>query len=113
VKIVLQKLSPILSAVHSRYPWLAVAGAVIYLGLSSLFIAQWREARHHLVRASSLWGVLALTQLFLAADALYGLRMAIAGMGRELFREHVWYAYRWQFQAALTAVVLITLCVLL
>ena len=73
-------------------------------------MAAWRKARRQ--AHGWWWCLLAGIQLFLAADAFLGIRLAIAEIGRVFFQEHGWYAGRWQFQAALSAVMLITIGVL-
>jgi len=50
--------------------------------------------------------------LFWAADALLGIRLGLAEMGRVWLKEQGWYAEHRPYQAALSAVMLIALGVL-
>jgi len=98
---------------HASHPWLAVGAAGIYLGMSGLCVVAWRKARGGATHGGArVWGGLAMIQLFWAADALLGIRLGVAEMGRVWFKEQGWYAEHRPFQAALSAVMLIALGVL-
>jgi len=44
------------------------------------------------------WGILVVCQLMLAADGFLALRLMIAEVGREYFKDHGWYAEHGGFQ---------------
>jgi hypothetical protein len=99
----------LVSATHSSHPWMTMAGAAIYLGLAGMSAAAWSKARGRALARAWLWGALAMTQVFLATDALLGIRLLIAQAGREFFREHGWYGEHRYFQAVLAAAMLMAM----
>jgi hypothetical protein len=96
-------------AIHSSRPWMAATGMVLYAGLACLCAVAWRKARRDgLPAAARGWGVVAMGQLFLGADAAFGIRLVLAEASREFFVQHGWYEQRWFVQAILSAATLMT-----
>ncbi len=86
--------------IQSAHPGLAEAGTVIYAGLAFACGAAFWSA-HRRSQASGCWLVLTVLQAFFAADAFFGLRLALAEAGREFFQHRGWYADRRPIQAVL------------
>ena len=62
---------------------MAITGIVVYAGLACLCAVAWRKARRDGVpTAARWWGVLAMGQMFLGADAAFGIRLVLAQAGR-------------------------------
>jgi hypothetical protein len=89
-------------AIHSAHPGLAGAGTAIYAGLVFACVAAYWSARRH-TPGSVCWLALAALQAFFAADAWFGLRLAVAETGRQFFKHRGWYANRRPTQAVLSA----------
>jgi len=103
------RISDAISASHTRHPLLAAAGACVYLTLSGLCLLSWRRSHSQKENWAWLWGFLAAGNLFFAVDAVFGIRLLIAEIGREIFKDHGWYAARRSFQGLASAVVLLAL----
>ena len=46
---------------------------------------------------------MAIVQMFLGADAAFGIRLVVAETGRKFFHQQGWYGHRWTVQAILFA----------
>jgi hypothetical protein len=96
--------------IYSSRPWMAAAGAALYAWLACLCALTWRQAhRRGLLAEARWWGVLAAGQLFCTADAAFGIRMAVAEIGRRFSVQQDWYEYRGYAQAILSAAVLLAI----
>ena len=81
---------------------------VAYAAVACLCGAAWHQARRRGLRADAWWwGLLAAGQVFLAADAVLGIRLTLAEAGREFFVRHDWYGQRWPLQYVLSAAALL------
>jgi hypothetical protein len=87
-----------------RYDLVHYVIAVLHAGLACGCLAVYFRA--HPRKRSTLWLLLAFVQVFFSVDAVFGIRFALAAVGRAYFKHHGWYGKRRPFQAvvSLTAV---------
>ena len=83
---------------------MAAVAMVVYAAVACLCAAAWHKARRRGRRADAWWwGLLAAGQVFLATDAVLGIRLTLAEIGREYFVRRHWYGERWPVQYVLSA----------
>jgi hypothetical protein len=87
--------------------WMA-AGGMVYTGVACLCGTTWQKARRRGLALDAMWwGLMAVGHFFLALDAILGFRLAIAELGRMLFKEGGWYGDRKPVQVVLSVAALL------
>jgi hypothetical protein len=82
----------------------AAVGAGIYVMLGALCAVGWKQSLRKSRNMVWFWGSLAGLQFFLACDALFGVRLVLAEIGREFFEREDWYQHRVPVQLAASIV---------